>query len=525
MPHWSCSSVLCYNNHKTVPKVNRYRLPTDEDSQKAYHLFFKTTGDFNWKTGYICGAHWTSGVRQHPKELPQVILPPGHFELIETKYQRAKHKFQTAAKPTATQRRTYMKAKKKFNAAAALINSSNPTSCISRRVLKREANIIPPSSPSSVQQQHSAGQQPSSSTSTAVSSMCFTETPVDQLAEITLLKQKLAEKDEHIKNLEVQVAEKSKKINELIISNASKTKFTYDNIACDADKFHYLTGITVDQFNVLMDCVRPYINCMVYGDGKRPTEKTFTYETQYLIVMMICRHGLDFKFAAFVTNVSAATIGRIFNSWVIFLSTVFNKLDTRPHKTFLLQKMPNAFINTGHDMTDLILDATEFKFQTASNYDLSALMFSHYKNTTTGKALIGISAHGMGIIFSNVYPGSISDTDITEKTGVLNYVNEGHEVMTDKGFAIQDLCAIKGVTLNRPKQKPSDQFSQDDIQQNFNIASTRIHVERFIGRVRNWRILNNIWPMNRIDLLSSTWNMLCHTVNLVMPPIGPKEES
>lgn len=55
---------------------------------------------------------------------------------------------------------------------------------------------------------------------------------------------------------------------------------------------------------------------------------------------------------------------------------------------------------------------------------------------------LGISAHGMGIIFSNVYPGSISDTDITEKTGVvLGYVNEGHEVMTDKGFSIQDLCA------------------------------------------------------------------------------------
>ena len=518
MPHWSCSSVLCYNNHKTVPKVNRYRLPPDEDTQKAYHLFFKNTGDFNWKTGYICGAHWTSGVRQHPKELPQIILPPGHFELIEKKYQRAKQKFQSAVKPTAIQRRTYMKAKKKFNAAAAMVNSSKPTSSTNRRVLKREAYITP--SPSSVQQQlavqqpYYIEQQPSSSTTT-----------VDQLAEITLLKQKLADKEETIKNLEVQVAEKSKKINQLIISNASKTKFTYDNIACDADRFHYLTGLTVDQFNILMDCVRPYINYMVYGDGKQPTEKTFTYETQYLIVMMICRHGLDFKFAAFVTNVSAATIGRIFNSWVIFLSTLFNKLDTRPHKKFLSRKMPNAFINTGHGMTDLILDATEFKFQGASNFDLSSLMFSHYKNTTTGKALIGISPHVMGIIFSNVYPRSISDTDITEKTGVLNYVNEGHEIMTDKGFAIQDLCAIKGVTLNRPKQKQSDQFSQGDIQQNFNIASTRIHVERFIGRVRNWRILNNIWPMNRIDLLSSTWNMLCHTINLVMLPIGPKEES
>ena len=55
--------------------------------------------------------------------------------------------------------------------------------------------------------------------------------------------------------------------------------------------------------------------------------------------------------------------------------------------------MPSAFINTGHGITDLILDATEFKFQSASNFDLSSLIFSHYK--TIGKALIGISPHGM----------------------------------------------------------------------------------------------------------------------------------
>ena len=501
----------------TVPKVNRYRLPTDEDTQKAYQLFFKTTSNINWKTGYICGAHWTSGVRQNPKDLPQIVLPPGQFELIKTKYERAKHTFKAAAKPTTVQRKTYVNAKNKFNTAATIVNNVNskPTANPSRRRVER-VEFAPID-----YMEQPVEQQPSSSTC-----VCSPDTPDhDELvAEITLLKQKLAEKDEKINQLEEQILVKNKKIDQLTLEKLSKNKFTYDNISCDTASFRYLTGLTVDQFKVLMDCVRPYIDCMVYGDGKGPTEKSFTYETQYVIVMMICRHGLDLKFAAFVTNVSETTIGRIFNSWVVFLSTVFTKLDTRPHQKFLLQKMPSAFINTGHGMTDLILDATEFKFQSASNFDLGSLMFSHYKNTTTGKALIGISAHGMGVIFSNVYPGSISDTDITEKTGVLNYVNEGHEVMTDKGFSIQDLCAIKGVTLNRPKQKQSDQFSQADIQQNFDIASTRIHVERFIGRVRNWRILNNIWPMNRVDLLSSTWNMLCHTVNLVMPPIGPKEE-
>ena len=55
--------------------------------------------------------------------------------------------------------------------------------------------------------------------------------------------------------------------------------------------------------------------------------------------------------------------------------------------------------------------------------------------------------------------------------------------MADRGFAVQDLCVLKGVHLNRPAQKMSDQFTQAEVASNFDIASTRIHVERFIGGV------------------------------------------
>ena len=58
-------------------------------------------------------------------------------------------------------------------------------------------------------------------------------------------------------------------------------------------------------------------------------------------------------------------------------------------------------------LTDLVIDATEFKFECATNYDLNTLMFSHYKNTQIGKALIGIAPNGMGIVFSDIYPGSL----------------------------------------------------------------------------------------------------------------------
>ena len=521
MPHWSCSSVLCYNNYATVSesgaKMGKYKLPSDPETQAAYMRIFRTTETFDWEKGYICAGHWTSGVRENSKHLPDLVLAPGQFDLIQKKYERAKLTFTKASKPSSVQRNTYNMAKAKYEAAKSVMSAkpakSRPSpkkrqlSCSSTCVTATSTLVVP--------------------THDTPTSPLPTSSPSAREDEILWLKNLLAEKDLEIASLKETIATKSRKIDALKIEAIEKVIFSFENISQDPEKFEYLTGLSMEQFSLLMVLIRPYIGpCLKYGE-RNATERTFSYETQYLIVMMVCRHGLDFKFAAYMADVSPQTIGRIYNGWVIFLAALFSKLNTRPQQKFLQEKMPKIFRDTGHGETDLILDATEFRFQSASNFDISSLMFSHYKNTHTGKALIGIAPHGMGIIFSDIYPGSISDTEITEKTGILGFVAEDHEVMSDRGFSIQDLCAIKGVTLNRPKQKDAEsgKFTQPECHQHFNITSTRIHVERFIGRVRNWRILNCVWPMNRIDLLAPTWQVLCHTVNLLFPPIGPTEDT
>ena len=68
--------------------------------------------------------------------------------------------------------------------------------------------------------------------------------------------------------------------------------------------------------------------------------------------------------------------------------------------------------------------------------------------------------------------------------------------MHDCGYSIQNLCASRGITLNIPKQKENDQFMEVDVATNFDITATRIHVERFIRRVRDWDILNSVSPIN-----------------------------
>ena len=190
-------------------------------------------------------------------------------------------------------------------------------------------------------------------------------------------------------------------------------------------QFKYLCGLEIEQFNILFECVSPYVAHIPYPDCKGCIAKRrLDLKTELLSVLTLCRHGLHQGIMAYILNVSASTMQRIFVGWIIFLSTVLSEVDLKPASGFLLKKMPESFIKTGHGLTDLVIDATEFKFQSSSNFDLNSLMFSNYKNHTTGKALIGIAPHGGGILFSDVYPGSISDTDITEKTGATRFVEE-----------------------------------------------------------------------------------------------------
>lgn len=130
---------------------------------------------------------------------------------------------------------------------------------------------------------------------------------------------------------------------------------------------------------MLMDCVRPYLSLLPYADCKGPTERSFDFETQYLAVLTMCRHALDFRFMAFLLGISDSTMQRIGNAWIIFLATIFNRIDLKPEHGFLIEKMPSSFIETGHGLTDIVLDATEFKFNFATNYDVNSLMFSHTK--------------------------------------------------------------------------------------------------------------------------------------------------
>jgi hypothetical protein len=77
--------------------------------------------------------------------------------------------------------------------------------------------------------------------------------------------------------------------------------------------------------------------------------------------------------------------------------------------------------------------------------------------------------------------------------------------MTDKGFYILPFILGQGgagVWTPTKLRKAGERQAVQEAQQTKDVANMRIHVERWVERIRNWRILSGTIEISTVDLLS-----------------------
>ena len=162
----------------------------------------------------------------------------------------------------------------------------------------------------------------------------------------------IAKLEEEIKDLKDSLKVTMKEKNHLeirnhellsIINNLQEKEFTCINLMKGPKNFSYLTGLTIEQFNLIMACVEHYINLIPYPHSKGSGQRSLDTKTELVTVLAICRHSLHFGVIAIVLDKSRVTVQIIFTTWVICLATVFNQVDLRPSGRILLHKMPKVF--------------------------------------------------------------------------------------------------------------------------------------------------------------------------------------
>ena len=97
-------------------------------------------------------------------------------------------------------------------------------------------------------------------------------------------------------------------------------------------------------------------------------------------------------------------------------------------------------------------------------------------------------------IVSFISPGQgglASDRKIVKDCGILDKFEHNDICMADRGFNIQDLLLSREVKLVIPPfTKGRTQFVKGKVEQTSSVARARIHIERVIGQIKNFRILN-----------------------------------
>ena len=234
---------------------------------------------------------------------------------------------------------------------------------------------------------------------------------------------------------------------------------------------------------------------------------------EYLLTLVKIRRNNDHKHLAYLFAVSQAHITRVFIAWINLLHQCFEDLLPYPSQEIVKGNLPCTF--KMYPKTRCILDCTEFHVEKPFRPGAQRATWSSYKHSNTLKLLVGIMPSGAITYRSQLYGGSISDVHIVKKSGYLDLVEKGDDIMADKGFPIRHLLIPRRATLNLPAFSHKGQsLTKKALHKSRTIARTRIHVERAIGRMKSFRILSGTIPIKLRYLLNQIITVVCVLCNL-----------
>jgi hypothetical protein len=111
--------------------------------------------------------------------------------------------------------------------------------------------------------------------------------------------------------------------------------------------------------------------------------------------------------------------------------------------------------------------------------------------------MVGVSPAGLITFISNGYGGKASDKFQFNDSKVIDKCREiigsiKFGIMVDKGYLIEEECINSNDDLFIPTRKQGAKFSKEAASDTKKISAARVHVERVIGRLRNYKILKDV---------------------------------
>ena len=260
----------------------------------------------------------------------------------------------------------------------------------------------------------------------------------------------------------------------------------------DNDQTHFYTGLpSYAVFNSLLSLLSQMISaqstgcCLSAGD-------------QLLLLLIKLRLALPHQDLAYRFGIHVTKVTKVFHCLLDITSRELNCLIHWPDRGMIRRSLPECF-KQQYCRTTCIIDCSEVYIERQTSLLARAQTYSNYKSHNTVKFLVAISPTGAVTFVSKCWGGRTSDKHLTAHSGFLDHLKYGDLVLADRGFDIAEDLALHGAALAIPPYtKGKFQLSQREVETSRALSRVRIHVERAIGRIKRYRILQLTLPISLI---------------------------
>ncbi|KAK3931103.1 Carbamoyl-phosphate synthase pyrimidine-specific large chain [Frankliniella fusca] len=273
-------------------------------------------------------------------------------------------------------------------------------------------------------------------------------------------------------------------------------------------RFQFFTGLDIRDFEALFELlggdnvIRSLKQKYNLNDFDPRYSKVSGRDRLFLFLIRL-RRGVPLDDLAEITGIGRSYLGDLLYIMTRHIYLTFKSMESNFFPTAAQQEKNKPKPFKPFRNLRIILDGAHFFTETPTNFEQQGNTYSLYKHHNTFVVVVGISCQGAVTFVSPAFEGNMSDKKAVLESGLLERLDEGDAVMTDRGFDIAGELLDIGVRLYKPPSLGDrNKLTGDEEILTKAIAAGRIYVEHIIADIKDNRLLQGVIPLLLLPVIS-----------------------